>query len=97
MFVVPVTTRFPAPVSWPLDMTNPPTLDALVKVSVPPVTLKVPVPLNERIVSAPLRNVVLNAPRSASSAAPGSAGLLLQFVTMSQNEAFGPIQLTSAA
>ena len=91
----PAMLMFPVPPIAPADKFSPPVDDAAVVLSEPPVTLKVPVPLNDWMVTVPLRNVVLNAPSKTSSAAPGSAGL--QLAARSQNETLGPIQVTLAA
>ena len=52
-------------------------------------------PVNDRTVTLPVRNSVLKAPSSTSSARPGNAGD--QFAARSQNDRLGPIHETFAA
>ncbi|MGK2901035.1 MAG: hypothetical protein ACSLE9_20490 [Burkholderiaceae bacterium] len=93
-FHVPAMLMFPVPPIAPPDKFSPPVDEAAVALNEPPVTLNVPVPVNDWIVTEPLRNVVSNAPSRTSSVAPGSP--VLQLAAKSQNEAFGPTQVMVA-
>ncbi len=91
----PVTVSEPGPPSVPPCSSSAPMLDCSAKLSVPPVMRSRPVPVNDRTATVPLRKMVLKAPSSTSSPAPGSPGL--QLPARSQNESLGPTQFTWAA
>ncbi len=91
----PATARLPVPPRLPAEKSRLPIDDAWVFCKVPPLTRSCPVPVNDSTVTLPVRNSVLNAPSSTSSATPGNAGD--QFAARSQNDRFGPIHETFAA
>src|SRR5262245_58149870 len=84
----------PVPPSEPFDCVREPMVDALVTVSVPPVMLNRPVPVNDWMVTVPLRKTVSKEPSAASSGAPGKPGF--QLPATSQKPAFGPTHVMVA-